>query len=92
MAKRTCKIVGIARNGIGGDTMVDGNSSCHEFAASSSEEIARMAHAEVKNIAGDNQATLTVDQNYAIITQSFEIYVYEIATDAPQLTAASEDR
>ena len=41
---------------------VDGNGSCHWFVSSSSERI-RLAHADVKNIAGDDQTTLTVDQN-----------------------------
>ena len=63
--------------------MVDGNGSCHGLMSSSSEEIARMAHADIKNIAGDDQATLTVDQNYAKIAQSSEIYDHEFATDAP---------
>ena len=54
---------------------------------SSSEEIARMAHADIKNITGDDQATLTVHHNYANIMQSFEIYVYEIGTDALRLNA-----
>ena len=37
--------------------------------------------ADVKNIASEYQVTLRVDQNTATITQSFEIYDYEIATD-----------
>ena len=69
--------------------MTDG---CHELPPSFSEEIARMAHADIKNMASDDQATLTVDQNYANIAQSFEIYVNKIATDAPRFTAASGDR
>ena len=36
----------------------------------------------VKNITSDDQVTLMVNQNAATMTQSFEIYVYEIATDA----------
>ena len=50
-----------------------------------------MAHADIKNIADNDQATLTVDQNNANIAQSFKIYVYEITTDAPRLMAASRD-
>ena len=73
------------RNGGGGDwcSTVDSNGRCHRLALLSSEEIARMAHADVKNIAGDDEATLTVDQNYTNIAQSFEIYIHEITTDAP---------
>ena len=56
------------------------------------EEIARMEHADIKNIAGNDQATLMVYQNYANIKQSFKIYVYMVATDAPQLMASSGDR
>ena len=47
-----------------------------------------MAYADVKNIVGDDQATLMVDQNYANKC-IFEISIYEITTVAPQLTAAS---
>ena len=42
--------------------------------------------AGVKNITGDDQVTLRVDQNSAAITQSFETYVYEIGTDTARLT------
>ena len=44
--------------------------------------------ADIKKIAGDDQATLTVNRN----AQSFEMYVYEIMTNAPRLMAASGDR
>ena len=72
--------------------MVDSNSSYHELAPSSSEEITRIAHADVKDIAGDDQVTLTVNRNYANIAQSLKIYIYEIMLDALQLTAVSGDR
>ena len=42
--------------------------------------------ANVKNIAGDDQATLRVDQNSANITQFFEIFIYTITNDDPWLT------
>ena len=67
--------------------MVDGKRSLPLTHASSSEEITKIVHADIKNIAGDGQATLTVNQNHANIMQSLEIYVYKIATDAPWLTA-----
>ena len=68
-------------------SMVDGNGIYHHLTPSSFEEIAQMVHADVKNIAGDDHATITVAQNYAYITQSFEIYIYEITTDASWLVA-----
>ena len=67
-----------------------GNGSCHELEPSSPKEIARMAHADVKNIA-DDQAISMVDQNYANIAQSIKIYVCEIVTDALRLPAVSGD-
>ena len=57
------------RNG-GGDnwcSTVNGNGCCSGLTPSSSKEIARMAHADVRNITGDDQATRSVDQNYAYI-------------------------
>ena len=43
--------------------------------------------ADIKNISGNDPATLKVELNSANILQSFEIFVYEIANDAPWLTA-----
>ena len=43
--------------------------------------------ANVKNIAGDDQATLMVNLNSANIAYNFRFYVYEIVTVAPRLTA-----
>ena len=72
MAKWTCKIMGILRNekmeAVATDApqltaMAVATDSCLHF----SEGIARMAQADVKNIAGIDQATLMVDQNYRII-------------------------
>ena len=72
-------------------SMVDGNSRYHGLVPLSSEVIAGMAYADIKNIAGDDQATLTDNQNYANIQQSYKIYVCELTTDASQLTATSTD-
>ena len=47
--------------------------------------------AYVKNIAGDDQATLMFDRNSTKIAHCFRFYVYKMATDAPQLTATSGD-
>ena len=43
--------------------------------------------ADVKNIAGDDQATLRDNQNSTNIAQSIKTYVYDIANDAPRLTS-----
>ena len=67
----------------------DGNSSCHRLRRRFSK---RSHFADVKSIAKDDQATLTVDQNSTNIKHTFRFYVCEIVTDAPQLTAASGDR
>ena len=45
--------------------------------------------ADVKIIAGDDEATLRVNQNSANIMQSFKIFIYEFLVDALRLTAAS---
>ena len=47
--------------------------------------------ADVKNIAGDDQAMLMVDQYSVNIMHTIEIYACEIVTDAQQLPA-SKDR
>ena len=61
MNMRNCGYSAKWWNGGGGDccSMVDGNGSHHGLVPSSSEEIAWMAHADIKNIASDDQATLT---------------------------------
>ena len=46
--------------------------------------------ADVKNIAGNDQPILRVDRNSANIAYTIKIYVYEIATNALRLMAASE--
>ena len=45
---------------------------------------------DVKNITGDDQASLRVDQNSTDIVQSFEIFVYKIAIDARWLTEIAQ--
>ena len=43
--------------------------------------------ANIKNIAGDDQATLMVDRNSANIAYTFWFYIYEVMTVALRLTA-----
>ena len=82
--------MGILQNGDVGDwySMANGNSSCHRLALAFFK---RWHIADIKNIAGDDQATLTVYRNSTNIAHTFRFYVYKIATDAPQLMAASWD-
>ena len=60
------------RNGDGGDMLHDGNGSYHELAPSFSK---RWHVTDVKNIAGDDQATLMVYRNSANIACTFLFYV-----------------
>ena len=85
------------RNGGGGDGCLMADSwltatavatdSCHCLPKRSLERHV----ADVKNIISDDQVTQSLDQNYANIAPTIEIYVYEIASDARRLTAASGD-
>ena len=81
-----CRYSAKWRNG-GGDnwcSTVDGNSGCHLLTSVSSEDCLERHIADIKNIAGTTWIPF-FKQNSTAILESFEIYIYEIVTDASQL-------
>ena len=88
MVKWTCKKCGFSAklwNGDGGDILPDWwqrqLSSRHRFSK-------RWQVVDVKNIAGDGQATVMVDQNSANITYTFRFYVCLCLQDRDCCSAA----
>ena len=90
--KWTCKIVDIPQHGEMEAVVTDTSwltasvaDSCCRFPKRS----LKCHIADIKNIASNDQATLRVYQNSANVEQFFKIFVYEIANDAPWLTAVT---
>ena len=74
MAKWTRENMGNPQNGGCGDWC---STTAVATDSPSSEEIAQMQHADIKDIAGDDQATIKVDKNYTNIVVLRNLHLRE---------------